>query len=936
MLESKLNMPMLDLPLLDLMKARGTADKLLDPSRLGTVRRSARIASLKAVSSAARTASSGLGPHKVRHVNDLPPRPPRSPEVGPRLGPLQRPLPRSPPIGPEIGEQPGPRLPRTEKPPKETRDVQPPSSPSSPMTWDEQLRDRLEFWRDEAQRAGNSENPHQILNYNNLDDNDVISAIASVWRPLIDWGTSYAFGSAYLFQIARVKADSGGPGHHSPNPLIIPLIFNNSLPQIPSETFGYSKPPPDRKAVEDPEAAKLNESNRELAAKVNQTPKNPGAQKEAPKPKTKTTEEKKEVEERIREHERQSSVGHFVLAVAERVPSRCNRVRLRFWDSSPRAVGKGIIRAHARQIVRNSGWMPPYVWPEFGEEDWASSPKQCENSCGLHVVFSAWAYMLSIPINPGDPIKGIQMSPRFYGPALEIVNLALRGMMDATTVRAFMHVHQYAAPRPFGEVQKEEMSIMPDERRQMPHLNQTAVMNEDMLNRTIDQLQVFEAIQSEARRKERGPGPRPPGHKSPKRPTPRGPTDRPSPQGGFKQEPTGPKAGSSLLKGRKSPLPKVTSSTKEESFGSKWRELLQEGLMRHYDSARKEDDQKKAEEAKELLKEAEEAKEAKKKSRESKEATKKWEQEKEKRKEDTDLKKLVKDRSLSHFLEESGSGALNDEQVCCAIASIWDGLRVGTVDRQPRFAFGAPVAFQVNRESACATGVVGNPYPLIIPILFNSGKYTAQVAKSRTEEVGSIGHFVLGIAERMGNNVRLILMDSSPGSVPRRTIRATARGLVRYTGWMGQDERGMALPATPKFESEIDQLVPTQRLNNNCGFHVIINAWAHMLGIPIYSRKERTRDDTAFRGGAEHDKEFYTVGKAIVNLAMRGLMDSTTIQAFLIVYGYSELQDSKDQESSIRTVIAQRMNLEILRDIIDDLRAEEATAIALANSIGQQ
>ena len=779
-------------------------------------------------------------------------------------------------------------------------------------TWKQQFQERLNFWRDERERAGNRGHAHQVRDYDALNDTDVVSAIASVWRPLIDWGTSHAFGSADLFQAARMDSGLAEACLRSPNPFVIPLLFNKSIPPIAEESRGYSKPPPVKKPAEDPETAKKREAQGRLVAEVNETPKNPNAQKQAPKLQTKTAEEEKVAQKRNRDYAADNTVGHFVLAVAERVPSSGNGVRLRFWDSAPGAAGRNSIRGTARQIVRNSGWLPPDVWPMFvNDEDWAESPRQHGLSCGLHVVLNAWAYMLNIPINPK---QSNFMKGNFYHEALEIINLALRGLMDATTIRAFLQSYDYAVPRRFEDAQRQETSTMPDVRRDMHHLPQTTLINEEILGRIINRLENLAASQASAEEAQRYHGPRALGQKPRKKPTPPGPIDEPPSHGGSSppktpplRKQTPPKQGPSLPRSRKTSPRKTSSSTRGTSSagppksgtssppGSRltWEELLRDGIARHRDNARQEEEEKKmTEEPKEDL----------------------------------------------HLLLEKESGALDDDHVSYAIASIWHGLRVGSTDKQAGFAFGEPMTFRLNRTSAAGMPAVGSPYPLIIPMLFPRNEYPQEEGQKRVREqkakggfqnvntnrVGGVGHFVLGIAERTENDVRLDYMDSAQGSISPETIKRTARALVSNTGWMGIDASGNILPATPNYIIEITRLVPAQRLRNNCGFHVIINAWAYMLGIPIH--RDITRRRLAIRGEAKHDAQFYVVGKRIMNLALRGHMDSRTIQAFFNVYGYSKQQDPNNQDQRVRDVNAQRMNLEILHNIVEDLREQEVAA----------
>lgn len=870
------------------------ADKVLEPSNFGALRRSARIASRKAARSDDLTGLAGISRNRLRHFSELHPRAPQSSRPGSSQGALPRDPPRVPPPRPRRGVKPVSQIPHTEDSPKQL-----PSVPLAPrMTWRQQLQERLEFWRDERERAEEQDDPHQISSYNALQDTDVVSAIASVWRPLIDWGTSYAFASAFHLQTARLYSGSGVAFLPPPNAFVIPLIFNELIPATPPEAREYSMPPPAKEPAEDPEAAKRREESSRHVAKVNETRKDPNAQTQAPKAKNKTAEEVKAAEERKREFSTKNTIGHFVLAVAERVASSVDGVRLRFWDSAPGAIDEGSIRGTARQIVRNSAWMPPNVWPKFVEdEEWVDSPRQIASSCGLHVILNAWAYMLNIPLN-----RRVDLNLQFYDDACEIINLALRGLMDATTIRAFLHAYGYAARRGFEEVERQETLTMPDVPREMHHLPQTTLVNEDILNRWITHLQDLAATQSDAEGNTDPPGPTAPGRKSQKRPTPPGPTDGPPSHGGStpakppsprertlsnnrspsknpspskppsSRKRTPPKQGPSSLKTQKAPPGKTSSPTKGSTTAEShrnsprrtWEQILEAGLTQQRNAAKN------------------------------------------------------SKKPASYSLSTVESNALDDEDVGYAIASVWAGLRnSGTY-----FGFGTPNTFRVYSKppgrDAAASPAVGGPNPLIM-LLLSGNSLTLQ-----DDEFGGIGHFVLAIAEMdgpSGNDVKIYIVNSAPGLKFQDDPETAARCIVRYSGWMGVNVYGVPLNKTPNFTARSTPQVPHQKEINNCGVHVILNAWAVMLRIPIEASPERR--PTTWRGHATSDSEFYRLGKEIMNLAVHGFMDSTTIQAFMMVFGYAVYRPAGDPEHAARFMQSVEMNGRILEDLMQAIREEE-------------
>lgn len=124
-------------------------------------------------------------------------------------------------------------------------------------------------------------------------------------------------------------------------------------------------------------------------------------------------------------------IGHFMLAVAERLDN--NNVKLLFMDSLPDYIPKGIIRRTARNIVRYSGWMTDE--PSFVSEDWLSVIRQQgENTCGLHTIFNAWAYALKSELK-----ETAELTTEFYDQARRFINLCLMGSVDMLGVKAFFH-----------------------------------------------------------------------------------------------------------------------------------------------------------------------------------------------------------------------------------------------------------------------------------------------------------------------------------------------------------------------------------------------------------------------------------------------------------------------------------------------------------------
>lgn len=147
-------------------------------------------------------------------------------------------------------------------------------------------------------------------------------------------------------------------------------------------------------------------------------------------------------------------IGHFNVALARRVESKEKGTTLDvdIYDSKPRYLEKSALEERIKRIVSKSQWLEVNQWsgdqinPQWRE---IRTPKQIYgNTCGLFTILNAWAFMLNIDIHPKlarRTMDGYNDPRQFIKDALRIVNLALIGCMDSDTIRAFMHVHGYAA-----------------------------------------------------------------------------------------------------------------------------------------------------------------------------------------------------------------------------------------------------------------------------------------------------------------------------------------------------------------------------------------------------------------------------------------------------------------------------------------------------------
>ena len=245
------------------------------------------------------------------------------------------------------------------------------------------------------------------------------------------------------------------------------------------------------------------------------------------------------------------------------------------------------------------------------------------------------------------------------------------------------------------------------------------------------------------------------------------------------------------------------------------------------------------------------------------------------------------------------SSNMADYDVVLGIAPIWEGLkRLGRAEFDFTYA-----GLDVFAPSQLAVGPVGRLTRFIMPLLISSGKGKVQGA----------GHHLLCVAELVDSRpmtVQVQVFDSKVGLVDAQHIGQKAEPIIRYLGWLGNVQRNQVI-SRPYIRTP----VPEQVGINTCGLHVIFNAWAVMLGIPIHPtlRRKPSKENEKY---ATHE-EFLNLGLRIVNLALEGFMDSTTIQAFFNVFGYSVEQRYGDPARAVIPVNAVGMNQDKLRRTLE-------------------
>lgn len=734
--------------------------------------------------------------------------------------------------------------------------------------WLDEYRRRVKFCEERPIKYTSSitdlHPPHQCPP-GELHDIDVILAIGAVWLGLINAKVDFAYADSNLFAFARSMRMVGMHAvNGSDNHFLIPLTFNKQLEDLSPESEEDTAEPlePVFSAFQRGEEEK-NQENFAAAEEAKQ--KDPG-NKNKPPPSLEDQE--------ILNQDHMGGIGHFVLAIAERVntdgPNRIREVvtqkasvRLRFMDSAEGIVDKGVIRRAARDTVRNSGWLGD-IWPCFDtdEEYWMEVLEQSPNRCGEHTVLNAWAYMLGIPLATTRE-RGLAKSS--YDQVRQLIRLALRGQLDSLTIRAWMQHYRYAVKESLSQVQQTQIqnSGLPNKLRNM----QTVALNEDAFNKIVDDMHTQEKAINQGHATIWGTVTIPSGGATIEQlgNTPKLATGVVSPP--FGQDPViDSVADSSSTSGNSAsstvsaqiPSPPQVSVPSPTSW---WQSLIR-GIEYHK------------------------------------------------------AMRAMNPRTTEGALKDASiirrSSNMADDEVVLGIAPIWEGLqrlRRADVD----FTYAGMDTFSPGYEEQ-VIGAVGRLSRFIMPLYFAPPTTKALEDQGKGEKkIDSVGHLLLCVAELVNSQpmvVQLQIFDSCPGIVNIQQIVIRVRSIIHDSGWLGVNADGT--PITLVCRPCILKRIPRQVGFNTCGLHVIFNAWATMLDIPInpnYLRRGRSSaDENDFI-----DQGFLARGLEIVNLALGGFMDSATIQAFFNAYGYSVEQRFGDPARSVIPVNAVGMNLDKFR-----------------------
>lgn len=277
---------------------------------------------------------------------------------------------------------------------------------------------------------------------------------------------------------------------------------------------------------------------------------------------------------------------------------------------------------------------------------------------------------------------------------------------------------------------------------------------------------------------------------------------------------------------------------------------------------------------------------------------------------------------------------LLDEEVVKGIATLWTALQ----NRGKHFAFGSTDTFAWNRMGSFPViepAVKGPKYPFIIPLIFDFGSDNTDhgnpksgsdpgkgKGKDKPPPPPGIGHHILAVARVTDGPIIVTILDTSPTFLKQARIEKTVTDVVTRSGWLGKDTSGTSpLPVWPTFEFQYPK-VPQQEGVNECGVYVILNAWATMLGLEITPHKTRR----VLPRGETSKIPFLRTLKKIIDLAIAGHMDTETILAFLVSYGY--ILEPRDPDSIPRVQLDQNFNQNLVAQALYEARQQEKLELA--------
>ncbi len=244
--------------------------------------------------------------------------------------------------------------------------------------WEDELDERLARHRMQFHQKGAA--PPGFASLSNLQWDDTVTAIASIWEALRQAGTEFAFAASSQFQLIQL---SKSPVETAtvvlgPKPLIIPLLL----------------------ATEDLNSIHSTISHLIFALAT-----------------------------------RDSTDGqHVKISFKDSLP------RFASIERKKEAAKKVVERSGWMGLDAKGHALP--TTPRYTFTEYKVPGQEGENTCGFYQILNAWMHMLNIPTRTERSQR--TSFEDFHKDGLEMVQLAMAGCMDSETIQAFVNAHGYS------------------------------------------------------------------------------------------------------------------------------------------------------------------------------------------------------------------------------------------------------------------------------------------------------------------------------------------------------------------------------------------------------------------------------------------------------------------------------------------------------------
>ena len=172
-----------------------------------------------------------------------------------------------------------------------------------------------------------------------------------------------------------------------------------------------------------------------------------------------------------------------------------------------------------------------------------------------------------------------------------------------------------------------------------------------------------------------------------------------------------------------------------------------------------------------------------------------------------------------------------------------------------------------------------------------------------------VGHFVLVIVKDACVdlvNKRVLafaqIIDSKKGFLPLQSIKTYVRSVVKNSCWLWDDDNHGAEGVEFNFIWEVIDVMQ-QGLDSNCGYHVILNFYASMVGYNI----ELSEGKSGYRLNDMDSREFARDAKQMINCAVAGFIDTETILTFLNRWNVGQSGIQKGHDIRIKSAPIMRL-----------------------------